>query len=105
MPTLHIGPRSSEEYGPKDKRFTFIVMGDDRIWTKCGKIGFLGQFFWSYFDFIISNSLNNKSGTPQVKAQAMYYIVNHQVSHLTGTFHQEIFEALCKTYGMWGLFF
>ena len=28
MPTLHIGPRSSEEYGNKVKGFSFIVIGD-----------------------------------------------------------------------------
>ena len=68
------------------------------FFEKYGKIGFLGQFCWSYFDFIRPNSLNNKLGTPQVKAQVMYYTVNHQVSSTTGTFYQEIFVALCISY-------
>ena len=28
MPTLHIGPRSSEEFDREVKAYTFIVMGD-----------------------------------------------------------------------------
>lgn len=40
----------------------------------------------SYFDLMLSFEFNQKLRTSKVKAQVMYYPVNHQESLLTSTF-------------------
>ena len=67
-----------------------------KIWSKCGKFCSLGQFFMSYFDLILSFKHNSPVRTPKVKAQIMYYTVNHSVCPLTSTIHKGIFVTLCS---------